>query len=84
MSEKVQRYVLGGTTSRSHQMLERDSGNWVRYSDYTKLEAENERLKKALDLANRIVCYVPESEEEEIDWYVEWNEAWAAAIQETE
>ena len=56
---KVARFKdVGGTYGHSH-------GEWVRYSDYQELEAENARLRQQRDAANAQLDFVLENLKEE-------------------
>lgn len=52
---KVARFKdVGGTYGHSQ-------GEWVRYSDYTELEAENARLRQQRDAANAQLDFILEN-----------------------
>jgi len=43
--------------SGAHATMElEDDGDWVAYSDYEKLEAENNRLREALESISKNTC----------------------------
>ncbi|UNY50465.1 hypothetical protein [Salmonella phage PhiSTP1] len=54
---KVARFMdVGGTYGHSQ-------GEWVRFSDYKELEAENARLRQQRDAANAQLDFILESQE---------------------